>query len=84
MLALAQPAECEVIVTRKNIPLNGVTNTYQTFLLDINGDGVTDIQFTLADFQYHTDTANLGMSFPTGGSVPGMLAAGAGGLNAWR
>ena len=40
MLALAHPAEAEVVVTHKVIPVNGTAS------IDINNDGIADFQFS--------------------------------------
>jgi hypothetical protein len=59
MLALAKPAEAEVIVSRKNIPILPL-NTFVT--LDINRDGIADFQFIVTTFAYnvfHADFAEF-------------------------
>lgn len=45
-LALAQPAEGEIIITNKTIPIHANT----VVLLDLNGDGVNDFVFALSHY----------------------------------
>jgi hypothetical protein len=71
MLALAQPAKGEVVVTRKTIPINPVTNEYTFVSIDLNHDGIRDFQFSLSDFQYHTDDARLAIFPLAGGAAVG-------------
>jgi hypothetical protein len=49
MLALAQPAEAEIIITNKTIPIQVGT----PLLLDLNGDGTADFSFYLASNSSH-------------------------------
>ncbi|MGB2603456.1 MAG: hypothetical protein WBC78_07670, partial [Candidatus Sulfotelmatobacter sp.] len=42
ILALAQPADAEVVITQANIPINGPVS------IDINHDGIPDFQFSFA------------------------------------
>lgn len=53
-LALAQPAEAEIIITNKTIPIHA--RTY--FNLDLNGDGIADFQFYLRTSSYHSVREN--------------------------
>ncbi len=46
VLALAQPAEGEVIITNKTIPIHA----NKLVLLDLNGDGVNDFVFALSNY----------------------------------
>jgi hypothetical protein len=60
-LALAQPAEGEIIVTNKTIPIHANTG----LSLDLNGDGVTDFDFFLSNYTIsHTIVNNLFVSQP--------------------
>jgi hypothetical protein len=49
-LALAQPAEAEIIITNKTIPIHAETPV----MLDLNGDGIADFQFYLRTSSYHS------------------------------
>jgi hypothetical protein len=61
VLALAQPAEAEIIITNKTIPLHANKGV----LLDLNGDGVTDFDFFLSNYTIsHTIVNNLFVSQP--------------------
>src|SRR5260370_32281465 len=71
MLALAQPSDAEVVITRTNLPINPVTNRYTTVSIDIDRDGIPDFQFSLSDFLYHVDTALPGVRPLTGGAAVG-------------
>ena len=53
-LALAQPAEAEIIITNKTIPIHA--GTYVN--LDLNGDGIADFQFYLRTSNYHSVAEN--------------------------
>src|SRR5215469_15348836 len=55
-LALAQPAESEVIVTRQQIKVPYWNSSGQpaSVALDLNGDGVNDFYFSIYTFAYHT------------------------------
>lgn len=72
MLALAQPSQAEVVITRTNLPITPVTNSYTTVRIDLNHDGIADFSFSLSDFQYHTAFADLGIRPRTGGAVVGV------------
>jgi hypothetical protein len=72
MLALAQPSQAEVVITRTNLPITPVTNSYTSVPIDLNHDGIADFEFSLSDFQYHADNANLGIRPLTGGAVVGV------------
>lgn len=49
-LALAQPAEAEIIITNKTIPIHAGTPV----MLDLNGDGIADFEFNLRSSSYHS------------------------------
>jgi hypothetical protein len=55
IMALAQPADAEIIVTQAhgNIPLNKYVS------IDLNHDGIPDFRFLLTSFAYHTFHATL-------------------------
>src|SRR5260370_16654892 len=61
MLALAQPAEGEVVVTRSNIPIppSYYGGTQYLVPIDLNNDGITDFSFSLYLFAYHPFINNL-------------------------
>lgn len=46
VLALASPAESEIIITNKTIPIHANTSV----LIDLNGDGITDFSFFLSQY----------------------------------
>ena len=54
ILALAAPAEAEIIITNKTIPIHANTSV----LLDLNGDGVTDFSFFLSQYTIDQTTIN--------------------------
>jgi len=47
-LALAQPAEAEIVITNKTIPIHAGTPV----MLDLNGDGIKDFEFSLSNYSY--------------------------------
>jgi hypothetical protein len=55
LMAMAQPAEAEIIVTQANgnIPINKYVS------IDLNHDGIPDFRFLLSTFAYHTFRATL-------------------------
>jgi hypothetical protein len=55
IMALAQPADAEIIVTQANgnIPINKYVS------IDLNHDGVPDFRFLLSTFAYHTFRGTL-------------------------
>lgn len=68
-LALAQPAEGEVVVTKKTIQVTALNNVAT---VDLNNDGVPDFNFTLSYAGYdHTFRASLLVTPLTGGEVVG-------------
>jgi hypothetical protein len=70
LLALARPAEAEIVYTsaHASLPYN------QADYIDLNGDGVPDVRFFLYSFVYHSFRASLNMKALTGGVV--VLAGG--------
>ena len=73
ILALAQPAQGEVIITKKTIPIPISNFDGQQFLvpLDLNHDGVTDLSFILSTFAYHSFNAVLEALPAKGAAVVG-------------
>ena len=55
VLSLAQPAEGEIIITNKTIPIHSGTPV----MLDLNGDGINDFKFTLSNYTYKIASNNL-------------------------
>src|SRR5579885_2972533 len=73
VLALAQPAEGEVVVTKKTIQVTALNNVAT---VDLNNDGVPDFNFTLSYAGYdHTFRASLLVTPLTGGEVVGTAGA---------
>jgi hypothetical protein len=72
MLALAQPAQGEVVITRKTIPIP-VSSFFlpppTPVLIDINHDGVNDFSFSLYSFAYHSFDISLTVRPLEGGAV---------------
>ena len=60
VLALAQPAEGEVIITNKTIPIHA----NKAVLLDLNGDGVNDFEFFLSHYTIDNSINNNLSVFP--------------------
>src|SRR5260370_35439347 len=71
MLALAQPAEGEVVVTRSNIPIppSYYGGTQYLVPIDLNNDGITDFSFSLYVFAYHAFINDLHVEPKDGGAV---------------
>jgi hypothetical protein len=68
MLALAPPADAEVVVTRKNIQIHGNTDVS----IDLNRDGVADFQFSFVTYVGGCSHYGKLMMKPlTGGAVVG-------------
>jgi len=66
MLALAQPAEGSVVITKVNIPISSGTQ------IDLNKDGINDFVFTFSKGGYdHSFYATLAVQPLTGGKVVG-------------
>lgn len=69
-LALAQPAEAEIIITNKTIPIHAGTPVN----LDLNGDGISDFQFSLNTYTYKIfDYNKLYVNALAGGKVVGKV-----------
>lgn len=77
ILALTQPAQGEVIITKKTIPIPVSNFDGQQFLvpLDLNHDGVTDLSFVLSTFAYHSFNAVLEALPAKGAAVVGAAGA---------
>jgi hypothetical protein len=74
ILALTQPANGEVVITRKTIPIP--VNAYflpppPPVAIDINHDGINDFSFSLYSFAYHSFNLDLTMWPLEGGAVMG-------------
>jgi hypothetical protein len=71
MLALAQPAEGEVVITKKNIPIPVSSYFGKQYLVPIslNNDGITDFSFSLYSFAYHSFFQDLAVWPVEGGAV---------------
>jgi len=53
-LALALPAEGEIIITNKTIPIH----VNKSVLLDLNGDGIIDFNFFLSNYNFGATSVN--------------------------
>jgi len=74
MLALAQPAQGEVVITKKTIPIPVSSYFFpppKPVLLDLNHDGVNDFSFSLYSFAYHSFQIDLTVRALDGGDVVG-------------
>ncbi len=74
MLALAQPAQGEVVITKKTIPIPVSSYFFpppKPVLLDLNHDGVNDFSFSLYSFAYHSFQIALTVRALDGGDVVG-------------
>jgi hypothetical protein len=73
MLALAQPAEGEVVVTKKTIPIpvSSYFGIQHLVPISLNNDGITDFSFSLYSFAYHSFDQILGVWPVEGGAVVG-------------
>jgi hypothetical protein len=74
VLALAQPSNAEVVITRKTIPLTPSTNGPVNVPIDLNRDGIPDFSFSLTNFQYHSRGGKIGIIPLQGGAVVGVPA----------
>ncbi len=71
MLALAPPAAAEVVVHGTNLPINPSPSNFTSVPLDINRDGISDFNFSLSSFAYHSFNADLFLIPATGNAVVG-------------
>ncbi|MGA7221042.1 MAG: hypothetical protein WBX38_22195 [Candidatus Sulfotelmatobacter sp.] len=70
MLALAQPAHAEVVVTRKTIPLMALNFGGSQVGIDLNNDGAVDVSFGLSSFgRYTYRQASIFLAGKNGGEV---------------
>jgi hypothetical protein len=74
VLALAQPAESEVIVTKKTIPIPLSPGT-ETIPISLNNDGINDFSFSLYSFSYKSFRRSLRMWPLEGGAVVAQTSA---------
>lgn len=74
ILALAQPSNAEVVITRKTIPLNQVNDVPTRVPVDINRDGIPDFSFSVTNFAYHSREAKIAILPLQGGAVVGVPA----------
>ena len=65
VLALAQPAESEVVITHVKIPVT----TLNPAQIDINGDGINDLSFSMYTFAYHSFRGTLNVTPLAGAAV---------------
>ena len=83
-LAMAQPAEGEVVITRKNIPIP-VSSYFspppKPVYLSLNNNGVNDFSFSLYSFAYHSTNMDLAVRPLEGGAVVGKEQAGVNGFS---
>ena len=72
-LALAQPAEATIIITNTNIPIHAGTPV----MLDLNGDGTADFEFSLTNYTYKLLSNNIlyVQGLKAGGAVIGQGSA---------
>jgi len=74
LLALAPPAEGEVVITRKNIPIPISSYFFpppHPVPISLNNNGVNDFSFELYTFAYHSFNDDLYMKPLEGGAVVG-------------
>lgn len=71
LMALAQPAESEVVVTKKNIPIpiSQYGGTQYLVPVSLNNNGITDFSFSLYSFAYHSAFRILTVYPREGGAV---------------
>lgn len=72
VLALSQPAESEVIITKKHIPIPVSSFNFpppQPVLIDLNHDGINDLSFSLYSFAYHSFNIELSVRPLDGGAA---------------
>ena len=72
VLALAEPAQAEVVITHKNIPIPRCDGDNCPVKIDLNHDGIADFSFTLEYYGYGQNINGRGHIVPlTGGAVVG-------------
>ncbi|MGA7755500.1 MAG: hypothetical protein WCB05_21905 [Candidatus Sulfotelmatobacter sp.] len=73
LLALAEPAQSEVVITNKNIPIPRCDGLHSCPVkVDLNHDGIADFSFTLGYYGYGQNiNAQIGVEALTGGGVIG-------------
>jgi len=83
VMALAQPAEGEVVITRKKISIPvSYSLPGQTVPISLNNDGINDFSFSIFDSLYHSvGIAHFTVKPLEGGAVMGEGKVGVDGLN---
>lgn len=71
LLALSQPAQAEVIVTKKTIPIPVVEDGNTLVSISLNNNGVNDFEFSMYSFAYHSAHRTFRMLPLEGGAVVG-------------
>ncbi|HWY22651.1 MAG TPA: hypothetical protein VNX26_15595 [Candidatus Acidoferrum sp.] len=83
-LAMVQPAEGEVVITRKKIPIP-VSNFFfpppHPVFISMNNNGVSDFSFSLYSFAYHSRDMDLTARPLAGAAVEGKDQAGVNGFS---
>ncbi len=71
LLAMAQPADAEVVITRKTIPIpvSSYFGEQHIVPISLNNSGVTDFSFSLYSFAYHGFNQTLNVVPAEGGAV---------------
>ena len=83
-LALAQPAEGEVVITRKKIPIPVSSYFFpppHPVFISLNNNGVNDLSFSLYSFAYHSRDMDLTARPLAGAAVEGKDQAGVNGFS---
>jgi hypothetical protein len=84
VLALAQPAEGEVVITRKKIPIPVSSYFFpppKPVYISLNNNGVNDFSFSLYSFAYHSVDMDLTVRPLEGGAALGKDQAGVNGFS---
>ena len=84
VMALAQPAESEVVITRKKVPVPVSSYFFpppKPVFISLNNDGVNDFSFSLSSFAYHSDARVLFVRPLEGGAVMGKETPGVNGFS---
>lgn len=71
VLALVQPADATVVITRKNIPLVPPVDGQILVSIDLNNDGITDFEFSANSFKSTSFNAAIAILPKSGGNVVG-------------